>query len=98
MRNIQCLTEKAVESQETFRNFKAEIDYLSFCMKSRGRQVKYLENMINSLSTVLDGTYTNIEEMANTTKEYRKEKEKCQQRIERLEKSLKTLQKETENR
>ncbi|KAJ9599112.1 hypothetical protein L9F63_010380, partial [Diploptera punctata] len=99
--NIKSFLERSEESEEAFKNLKAEMNYLAFFLKSREKQVKYLEGMIESLNELLENSQKDLEVIKNETFAYKKEKEnlhndheKCVRSIERLEKSLKLIYEE----
>ncbi|PNF22135.1 hypothetical protein B7P43_G06810 [Cryptotermes secundus] len=99
--DMKIFCQKYEESQETFKNLKAEFSYLLFSLKSHEKQVIYLGGIINSLNEILQRTQRDQEDVQSEMSIFSKEKEslqedheECQQKIERLEKSLKYYQEE----
>ncbi|XP_021942354.1 uncharacterized protein LOC110841264 isoform X2 [Zootermopsis nevadensis] len=99
--NMKNFRQRYDESQETFKNLKAEFSYLLFNLKSHEKQVTYHGGMIDSLNEVLQRNQCDLEDILSKTSVFSKEKrafhvdhEECEQKIERLEKSLKHFQEE----
>ncbi|PSN47541.1 hypothetical protein C0J52_08391 [Blattella germanica] len=68
--DMKTFHERSEESQEAFKNLKAEMNYLSFYLKSREKQVKHLEGLVCSLNDVLKGTQKDLEDLKNETFTY----------------------------